>query len=86
MDKIVYGHRVDVTPQLRYQHIMEIVQEAYNEFKRAQRRGKTLGTNKKLQLKMATERWKKISNNHENLIKQSLKRKRPIQKSLNELL
>jgi hypothetical protein len=56
MDKIAHRHPVDMTTQLRYKHIMEIVQEVYNEFKRAQISGETVGTNKELQLKMTSKR------------------------------
>jgi|GEM_PF-3691084 len=86
MDKLVYRRPVKITPQLRYQHIMQIVQEDYNDFRRAQKREETVGTNGKLKLKMTSGCWKKIYRIHGNIVKQPSKRKRPIQNSLDEFL
>jgi hypothetical protein len=64
----------------------EIVQESYNDFKRAQRRGETIGRNKNHQLKMTSEHRDKEILNHNIPLKQNHKHKRPIQNSLDELL
>jgi hypothetical protein len=86
MDKIAYRHPVKIIPQLRYQHIMEIVQDDYNDFRRAQRQRETTGTNGKLQLKITSEQLKRIHRIRENPVKQPPKLKPPIQNSLDEFL
>jgi hypothetical protein len=86
MDKLAYKYPIKITPELRYWHIMEIVQEAYNDFRRAQIGGETVGTNGKLQLKMTSITGERCQKKCVNPVKQSLKRKRPIQNSLEEFL
>jgi len=73
MDKIAYKHPVEITPELRHKHIMEIVQEAYNDFKTVRSQGKPIGTNNNLQMKMKQKNWKKIPAGSKLHIQNSLK-------------